>query len=85
VNASTSFHMHFMNELLDHRPIIIIVNSGTPPRYIAIAAPDHIECIPTLYFWIRRFALPKGYYGVSEGGFDGLARDMYGFVVDTNC
>ena len=31
---------------LDHLPIIIIVYTGTSPKYIAIAAPDRIECVP---------------------------------------
>jgi len=35
--------MYFMKESLDHRPIIMIAKTGTPPRYIAIADPDLIE------------------------------------------
>ncbi len=48
VNSSICILMYFMKELLAHLPIIIIAKTGTPPRYIAIADPDLIECVPTL-------------------------------------
>ena len=35
-----------MKASLDHRPIIIMAKTGTPPRYIAIAALDLMECVP---------------------------------------
>lgn len=43
---------------LDHRPSIIIVYTGTSPRYIAIAAPDLMECVPTSPFCIPILFLP---------------------------
>jgi hypothetical protein len=49
-----------MKAVLDQHPISIIANTGTPPRYIAIAAPARIEWVPTLWRWIRSFALPTG-------------------------
>ncbi len=35
-----------MNDLLFHLPIIWIVSTFTPARYMAMAAPDLIECVP---------------------------------------
>ncbi len=32
--------------MLFHRPIFIIEKMGTLFRYMAIAAPDRIECVP---------------------------------------
>ncbi len=40
--------MYFIKESLVHCPIIMMAKTGTPPRYIAIADPDLIECVPTL-------------------------------------
>ncbi len=31
---------------LDQRPIIMIRKTGHPPRNIAIAAPEQMECVP---------------------------------------
>ncbi len=47
MNSSICLRIYFINASLDHRPIIMIAKTGTPPRYIAIAAPDRIECVPT--------------------------------------
>jgi hypothetical protein len=44
-----------MNASLLQLPIIMILKMGTPPRYIAIAAPDLIECITTSCFLMRSF------------------------------
>ncbi len=38
---------------LDQRPINMIMNTGHSPRYIAMAAPDLIECVPTIFLFIR--------------------------------
>jgi hypothetical protein len=35
-----------MNDLLFHLPIIWIVSTFSPARYMAMAAPDLIECVP---------------------------------------
>ena len=47
-----------MNAMLDHRPIIMIAKTGTPPRYIAIAAPARMEWVPTSCCWMRRLSSP---------------------------
>ncbi len=39
--------MYFIKELLAHRPIIMMAKTGTLLRYIAIADPNLIECVPT--------------------------------------
>ena len=36
-----------MNASLDQQPISMIMKTGHSPRYIAMAAPDLIECVPT--------------------------------------
>ena len=46
VNSSTCFLMYFKKARLDHQPTNIIVNSGTPFRYICMAADDLTECKP---------------------------------------
>ncbi len=51
--------MYFMKALLDHLPIIMMAKTGTPPRYIAIADPDRMECILTSCFWILSFVSLK--------------------------
>jgi hypothetical protein len=35
-----------MNDLLLHLPIIWIVSTFTPARFMAMAAPDLIKCVP---------------------------------------
>ncbi len=40
--------MYFIKESLAHCPIIMMAKTGTAPRYIAIADPDLIECVPPL-------------------------------------
>ena len=34
--------------MLDQRPIIMMRKTGHPPRNIAIAAPEWMECVPIL-------------------------------------
>ncbi len=46
LNSRTCFLMYLKNASLDQRPSSIIVNTGTPARYIAIAAPLLAECNP---------------------------------------
>ena len=38
--------MYFRIASLDHRPIIMMEKVGTSARYIAMAAPDRMECVP---------------------------------------
>ena len=45
-NCSTCFLIYRRKASLDQRPIIMIVQTGTSPKYIAIAAPDLMECVP---------------------------------------
>jgi hypothetical protein len=40
--------MYFRKARLDQHPISMIEKIGTPARYMAIAAPERIKCIPTL-------------------------------------
>ncbi len=46
LNSCTCFLMYRRKALLDQRPISIIVYTGTPARYIAIAAPLLVEWRP---------------------------------------
>jgi hypothetical protein len=46
VDSGTWIRRYLMNDLLLHLPIIWIVSTFTPARYIAMAAPDLIECVP---------------------------------------
>ena len=48
VVSGTCILRYLINVRLRHRPISCIVSQGTPARYIAIAAPDRIECVPIL-------------------------------------
>jgi hypothetical protein len=50
--------MYFRKTRLDQRPISMIENIGTPARYMAIAAPEQIECILTSEWRMPSFALP---------------------------
>ena len=59
VNSSICFLIYFINASLDQRPMIWMAKTGTPPRYIAIAAPDRIECVPISFGSIRSFLVPK--------------------------
>ncbi len=47
-----------MNASLLHHPIIMIAKTGTPPRYIAIASPDGMECVPISCFLMQSFVPP---------------------------
>ena len=46
VVSGTCILRYLMNDLLLHLPIIWIVSTFTPARYMAMAAPDLIECVP---------------------------------------
>jgi len=48
LNSCTCFLMYLKKASLDQRPRSIIVKTGTPPRYIAMAAPLRAECRPTV-------------------------------------
>jgi hypothetical protein len=50
--------MYFRKARLDQRPISMIEKTGTPVRYMAIAAPDRIECVPTSERSISSFVSP---------------------------
>jgi hypothetical protein len=45
-NSCTCFLIYFWKAVLDHRPMSMIEKIGTPARYIAIAAPLLIDCVP---------------------------------------
>jgi len=49
LNSWTVFLIYLRKASLDHRPSSIIVNTGTPARYIAIAAPLLAECRPMIF------------------------------------
>ena len=42
--------MYLRNASLDQRPMSMIVKTGHSPKYIAMAAPDLIECVPIWSF-----------------------------------
>jgi len=46
LNSFICFLMYRKNALLDHLPSSMIVQTRTPERYIAIAAPHLAECRP---------------------------------------
>ena len=46
LNCSTCFLIYNRNASELHRPISMMVYTGTSSRYIAIAAPDLMECVP---------------------------------------
>ncbi len=58
LNSWTCFLMYFRKARLDQRPISMIEKTGTPARYMAIAAPDRIECVPTSERSIPSFVSP---------------------------
>jgi hypothetical protein len=47
--------MYLRKASLDQRPISMIMNTGHSPRYIAMAAPNLIECVPASSFLIPSF------------------------------
>ncbi len=53
--------MYFIKESLAHHPIIMMAKTGTPPRYIVIADPDLIECVPTLRASMRSADSPYAF------------------------
>jgi hypothetical protein len=57
-NYCTCFLIYFRKAVLGHRPMSIIEKMGTPARYIAIAAPLLIECVPISYRRIPSFVSP---------------------------
>ncbi len=50
--------MYFRNARLDQCPISMIEKTGTPARYMAIAALDRIKCVPTSDRWMPSFVSP---------------------------
>jgi hypothetical protein len=50
--------MYLRKALLDQRPISMIMNMGHSPRYIAMVAPDLIECVPTSSLLMPSFTSP---------------------------
>ncbi len=44
--------------MLCQRPIIMIAKTGTFPRYMAIAAPDRMECVPISCVQMRSLSSP---------------------------
>ena len=46
-NSRTCFSIYLRNEFDDHLPIIMIVYGGVFARYIIIAPPERLECVPT--------------------------------------
>jgi len=58
LNSITCFLMYLRKALLDQHPISMIMNTGHSPRYIAMAAPDLIECVPTSSFLMPSFTYP---------------------------
>jgi hypothetical protein len=58
----TKFHDLFSNVtkkgVAGQRPMSIIMKTGHSPRYMAIAAPNLIECVPTSSFLNLSLALP---------------------------
>ncbi len=66
VSSLICLRMYFMNALLDHHPIIMIAKTKTLPRYIAIAAPNYKEWVPTLFCWIRIFVLKKAFMALQR-------------------
>ncbi len=61
VNSSICVLMYFMKELLAHCLIIIIAKIGTPPRYVAFADSDLIECVPTSWASMHSAASPYAF------------------------
>ena len=58
LNSCTCFRMYFRNARLNQQPISIIEKMGTLARYMAIAAPDRTECVPTSEQCIPSFVSP---------------------------
>jgi hypothetical protein len=50
--------MYWRKVALDHLPNNMMVNTGIPDKYIAIAAPDLIEWVPILLVLYPRMSLP---------------------------
>jgi hypothetical protein len=57
LSSCTCFWMYFRNARLNQQLISIMEKMGTPARYMAIAAPDHVECVPTSEQCIPNFVL----------------------------
>ncbi len=47
-----------MMAVLDQHPMSMMAKTGTPPKYIAIAAHARMECVPTLPWWMQSLFLP---------------------------
>jgi len=46
LNSCTWRWMYHRNASLDHLPMSMIVKTGTPARYMAMADPERMECVP---------------------------------------
>ena len=46
-NSRTCFSIYLRKAFDDHLPIIMIVYGGVFARYIIIAPPERLECVPT--------------------------------------
>ena len=50
--------MYLRKALEEQRPMSIMVKVGTLSRYITMAAPERIECVPVALGWKPRRSLP---------------------------
>ena len=50
--------MYLRKAVLDHLPISMIEKTGTPARYIAIAAPERMDLVPISDLRIPSFVSP---------------------------
>ncbi len=50
--------MYLKNASLDQHPISMMVNTAHSPRYIAMAAPDLIKCVPIWSFVMPSLCSP---------------------------
>jgi hypothetical protein len=57
-NSWTCFLMYLRKAVLDHLPISMIEKTGTPARYMAIAAPEQMDLVPISDRWIPSFVSP---------------------------
>ena len=76
VNCSTWRRIYRRNASEDHLPIIMMEKVGTPSKYIAIADPDLIECVP-----ISSFENPRRFSPMAAAA----DRSLFRAVVDEIC
>jgi hypothetical protein len=50
--------MYFKKAVLDHLPISMIKKTGTPARYMAIAAPERMDLVPISDWRMPSFVSP---------------------------